>query len=638
MADATPRPDSPVQQSDEAVGLPSFTSDDPLPPITDAHQRNEEVQDSPVPKKLLAPHITPRSTFARTIKFQLQTHLSYFTKLKGLQAEGSSPLTRDRSCFSQALPPGPSPCHSLKGSSALANDLRVKTAVKMALCEIKTSRSTQSPQECRAFEAARDKSNENGESDLSSCIEQVFSRLALSRSPQYWSSYSGYLREIVVLCSAYRRWEDTEIAREFHQSTATRLADFVDQLQELELVKREATAMESAQRARTFQEISNHIASCLEPLVAALRTSSATQLESFALLQSELLRAIHSVEPLVSHSLKGMLEQLSQMLEDVTLNHQKALEKASDRSVERTSQMFDISVALVHDAVEVWIESFNRSSNELVKEMVGPCEAMWNGSSAPGRSKSRFQCKSNYLPFIVGRSIAQTFLDLSDGAQKLTSSLSRSLDLAWKTQDIQTSNLQALQRDVSVLSEAVRNMTLRTRTTLWSKNLGWVVALATRGRFEPEDLAIGTISALLRLGVWKMALALVTVTCIMGAAQNGWLSMSLLVRIVGLIAGVGVLLQLIGSLVARIRKRRMAVQEPPHPLVGGTSRSSPMSELALEASRFALSNPPSQLRAGIGSFARPRRMRFIEPSRTAQGWPTFVSAESYGTWTASDHW
>ena len=71
-------------------------------------------------------------------------------------------------------------------------------ATKMALCEISTigNESIKLPKECQDWSLKKRGSLIRG------CIE------ALSRSPQHWSSYSGYLREIVTLCSSYRRWAD----------------------------------------------------------------------------------------------------------------------------------------------------------------------------------------------------------------------------------------------------------------------------------------------------------------------------------------------------------------------------------------------------------------------------------------------
>lgn len=83
-------------------------------------------------------------------------------------------------------------------------------AISMTLCEIATAKYQSAPLECVAFEfQTRPQEGTLGDrTHASSCVESVFdfferihSHLsldfrALSRSAQYWSSYSGYLREI----------------------------------------------------------------------------------------------------------------------------------------------------------------------------------------------------------------------------------------------------------------------------------------------------------------------------------------------------------------------------------------------------------------------------------------------------------
>ncbi|KAM5531414.1 hypothetical protein V8D89_014938 [Ganoderma adspersum] len=90
---------------------------------------------------------------------------------------------------------------------------RVKAAISMTLCEIATGEHASSPLECEPF---RSDSNNLYETHLEvgrKCVS------ALSRSAQYWSSYSGYLREVTQLCYAYQRWNDIDTAKEAHKNT-----------------------------------------------------------------------------------------------------------------------------------------------------------------------------------------------------------------------------------------------------------------------------------------------------------------------------------------------------------------------------------------------------------------------------------
>ncbi|KIY51816.1 hypothetical protein FISHEDRAFT_18726, partial [Fistulina hepatica ATCC 64428] len=103
------------------------------------------------------------------------------------------------------------------GQLELDEDARVHAAISMTLCELATAKHHTPPLECSAF--AFEPSSVLFEND----VEPLTSREcvnALSRSAQFWSSYSGYLREVPQLCYAFRRWNDIDTAREiFHNST-----------------------------------------------------------------------------------------------------------------------------------------------------------------------------------------------------------------------------------------------------------------------------------------------------------------------------------------------------------------------------------------------------------------------------------
>ncbi|PIL27641.1 hypothetical protein GSI_10793 [Ganoderma sinense ZZ0214-1] len=75
---------------------------------------------------------------------------------------------------------------------------RVRAAISMTLCEIATGEHASSPLECESF---RSDSNHPYGKDLETGRKCVS---ALSRSAQYWSSYSGYLREVNTAKEAHK--------------------------------------------------------------------------------------------------------------------------------------------------------------------------------------------------------------------------------------------------------------------------------------------------------------------------------------------------------------------------------------------------------------------------------------------------
>ncbi|THV04789.1 hypothetical protein K435DRAFT_648883, partial [Dendrothele bispora CBS 962.96] len=74
---------------------------------------------------------------------------------------------------------------------------RVQSAISMTLCELATAKHHSPPMECSPFSLDR-LSSDIGSENLSNEGLQGECVSALSRSAQFWSSYSGYLREIRV--------------------------------------------------------------------------------------------------------------------------------------------------------------------------------------------------------------------------------------------------------------------------------------------------------------------------------------------------------------------------------------------------------------------------------------------------------
>ncbi|KXN84115.1 hypothetical protein AN958_00440 [Leucoagaricus sp. SymC.cos] len=120
------------------------------------------------------------------------------------------------------------------GEADMDEEQRITTSISMTLCEIATGNHYSIPLECRDFYASGPVSSQHSApvkaAKASHCVD------ALSRSAQFWSSYSGYLREmracspdICVLCSvnvtvlaqlcyAFRRWNEIDLAKNLYQN------------------------------------------------------------------------------------------------------------------------------------------------------------------------------------------------------------------------------------------------------------------------------------------------------------------------------------------------------------------------------------------------------------------------------------
>ncbi|THH29246.1 hypothetical protein EUX98_g4942 [Antrodiella citrinella] len=92
-----------------------------------------------------------------------------------------------------------------------SNILTAAAAISMTLCELQTAMHPP-PMECTLFASNADTTEMMFAADHKICVE------ALSRSAQYWSSYSGYLREVPQLCFAFRGMSDIDIAKDIYRN------------------------------------------------------------------------------------------------------------------------------------------------------------------------------------------------------------------------------------------------------------------------------------------------------------------------------------------------------------------------------------------------------------------------------------
>ncbi|GAA5918792.1 hypothetical protein JCM6882_006578 [Rhodosporidiobolus microsporus] len=275
-------------------------------------------------------------------------------------------LSSNPSCFLRALSFLPSPLSSPSSSSASApsasapcdalsrsDAARVELAARLALCEIRTTGSSFSreagddadegerraegakvPRECEDWEGGKRGSKVGG------CVE------ALSRSPQYWSSYSGYLREIgaspsplslslcsnlpsfpsppplrrapaVTLCSTLSRWSDLAHARSLYREAAELVRAWGEEVRGFEAAKGRAEE-EREGRSRGAEEDLATALSSLSALHHSFTTTSSSlsssldsTASSLALLAVELGTQLERIEM----GMKGAVESVRGELE-----------------------------------------------------------------------------------------------------------------------------------------------------------------------------------------------------------------------------------------------------------------------------------------------------------------------------------
>ncbi|KAI0372102.1 hypothetical protein BV20DRAFT_143358 [Pilatotrama ljubarskyi] len=164
------------------------------------------------------------------------------------------PYTSRPDCFRRAAGLIRANCAALETSE----DERVTAALSMTLCEIATAEQQSPPMECISFQIVGGDGQPRPSFGGSpgKCVE------ALSRSAQYWSSYSGYLREIPQLCFAFRRWNDIDVAKELHRNSTLQSLALLQHLTDREIAL-----------AQTIDQ-SNRLAEDMLVTLAELRSSS----------------------------------------------------------------------------------------------------------------------------------------------------------------------------------------------------------------------------------------------------------------------------------------------------------------------------------------------------------------------------
>ncbi|TFK41551.1 hypothetical protein BDQ12DRAFT_388968 [Crucibulum laeve] len=116
---------------------------------------------------------------------------------------------------------------------------RVNAAIAMTLCEVATAKHHSFPLECIPFSSENAPKNTDAQAQ-GTCVD------ALARSAQFWSSYSGYLREVPQLCFAFRRWNDIDSAKEIYRNATLEKIGLIKMMSD-----REKAALANIQEWRT---------------------------------------------------------------------------------------------------------------------------------------------------------------------------------------------------------------------------------------------------------------------------------------------------------------------------------------------------------------------------------------------------
>ncbi|EUC57171.1 Tht1-like nuclear fusion protein [Rhizoctonia solani AG-3 Rhs1AP] len=241
----------------------------------------------------------------------------------------------------------------------------------MTLCELATAEQVSLPLECKNTRTA------STHRSVSQCVE------ALARSAQHWSSYSGYLREIPQLCTAYRRLHEIDHAKSIYANITDEKISFLSSLNghysELYLRQKELSGLteglESLVRALERYSLN------LEHSVAAvpLRADElANEIRARVVALSEDILA--DTRALNGHAFANLENYLASMLSEVqrgfsltTTNTQTNIE-ATIRSLDAVALSWNSRLVAFSQRLDVmWEETFDRKSalDQAIDDMRG---------------------------------------------------------------------------------------------------------------------------------------------------------------------------------------------------------------------------------------------------------------------------
>ncbi|KAJ3754796.1 hypothetical protein EV360DRAFT_86513 [Lentinula raphanica] len=158
----------------------------------------------------------------------------------------------------------------------------------MTLCELATAKHHAPPMECDVFSARLHepsyrsgfsaRQQEEFEDSRGECVN------ALSRSAQFWSSYSGYLREIPQLCFTFQRGNDIDHAKKIFQNISLNQDLFLRTV-----VDREHMNQKHTERLSAFLDDAHGVTNQLSFLAQRIQIEASSAVKEFEKHGSEIL-------------------------------------------------------------------------------------------------------------------------------------------------------------------------------------------------------------------------------------------------------------------------------------------------------------------------------------------------------------
>lgn len=273
----------------------------------------------------------------------------------------------------------------------------------MTLCEIATAKHYSLPLECRPFspegEAPRDPRMR------SECVD------ALSRSAQFWSSYSGYLREIPQLCFAFRRWNDIDLARDIYKNATIENINFLRSLvnrkrseevmikkQQDQLTEFERLLLQLQAATKSYDAIPDRLASKLDKnLNYALSLYESAVLSSAQRLQVAERETLSQLEGSLESVLHRLAKEIDFVLSTLEASLIQHLDSVFEHAVQRQQELLYVTNEIQTNWIGLegsFISAHNASAN-ILYEATRISSAL-NGALSSAESLSQIHAEASH--------------------------------------------------------------------------------------------------------------------------------------------------------------------------------------------------------------------------------------------------
>ncbi|KAF8621225.1 hypothetical protein AX15_007941 [Amanita polypyramis BW_CC] len=230
----------------------------------------------------------------------------------------------------------------------------------MTLCELATANYHTPPLECASFSLD---SQIAGmfmvHSSQRDCVE------ALSRSAQFWSSYSGYLREIPQLCYVFGRWTDVDLARDVYRNATVEKISFLQHISEREKML-QATMSTWDARLSELQHVALNMGVLSQDL-SLLSDSVGTRVQGTLI---EII-SVHTkaLDEYIAMREASDIQRVSQINASISRMHEHHA-KELDRIVPYLRTTLQEQLGPIFSGVQVVHDSLARFRNELQEEWI----------------------------------------------------------------------------------------------------------------------------------------------------------------------------------------------------------------------------------------------------------------------------